>query len=455
MAGIGFALRRLLVQDTYTGVLHAYAYASIIGAGPWVLSIVGILAIGVLSATLVPATLITQFQTSVTYLIAASLILTGPIQLGFTRYIADLLYAKQDARVLSNFNGVLTLVTSVSGLFGLGVVLLLFGDLGIGYRLLMLAGFVLLSNIWVATIFLSGLKHYHAIVGLYALGYGVTVGAALLLRPLGLEGLLLGFVLGQGTLLAGMLALVAHAYPAGELVAFDFARRGAMFPALLVVGFAFNLGVWLDKLIFWFSAATGQQVIGPLRASVVYDLPVFLAYLSILPGMAVFLVRMETDFVDAYRNFYDAVREGARLDYIESVRDQMVATVRRGLFEIVKIQSIAALVVFVAGPALLDWAGIPRLYLPLLYVDVIAAGLQVVLLGLLNVFFYLDKRRVVLALTLAFLAMNGLFTWLSLRLGAPYFGYGFALAMLGSVVLGFVALDRKLDSLEYETFMLQ
>jgi uncharacterized membrane protein len=88
-------------------------------------------------------------------------------------------------------------------------------------------------------------------------------------------------------------------------------------------------------------------------------------------------------------------------------------------------------------------------------VDVVAAGLQVVLLGLLNVFFYLDKRRIVLGLTLAFLAMNGLFTWLSLQLGAPYFGYGFALAVLFSVVLGFIALDRKLDSLEYETFMLQ
>jgi polysaccharide biosynthesis protein PelG len=129
--------------------------------------------------------------------------------------------------------------------------------------------------------------------------------------------------------------------------------------------------------------------------------------------------------------------------------------VRRGLFEIVKIQSLAALVIFVAGPTLLDWAGIPQLYLPLLYVDVIAAGLQVVLLGLMNVFFYLDKRRSVLGLSLAFLAMNGAFTWLTLRLGAPYFGYGFALAVLVSVVIGFLVLDRKLDSLEYETFMLQ
>jgi polysaccharide biosynthesis protein PelG len=307
----------------------------------------------------------------------------------------------------------------------------------------------------VVTIFLSGLKHYHLVIGLYAVGYGITVGAALLLRPYGLEGLLLGFVLGQAVLLLGMIVLVQRAYPAGERIEFGFARRGAMFAALLAVGFAFNLAVWLDKFMFWFAPSTGQPVIGPLHASVIYDLPIFLAYLSILPGMAVFLVRLETDFVESYQRFYDAVREGARLEYLEGVRDEMVASVRRGLFEIVKIQSLAALVIFVAGPTLLDWAGIPQLYLPLLYVDVIAAGLQVVLLGLMNVFFYLDKRRSVLGLSLAFLAMNGAFTWLTLRLGAPYFGYGFALAVLVSVVIGFLVLDRKLDSLEYETFMLQ
>jgi polysaccharide biosynthesis protein PelG len=456
MAGIGFALRKLLVRNTYAGVLQAYAYASIIGSGPWLLSIVGILLIGVLSVSVVePAHAVAQFQTSVTYLIAFSLVLTGPIQLGFTRYVADLLYARNEARVLPNFNGVLCLVTGVSGLLGLALMIAFFRDLGLAYRVLMLTGFVLLSNIWVATIFLSGLKQYHAVLALYALGYGITVGAALLLRAFGLEGLLCGFVAGQAVLFLGMVLLVQRAYPAPQFIGFEFARPRAMFPALLVVGLAFNLAVWLDKFIFWFAPSTGQQVIGPLRASVIYDLPIFLAYLSILPGMAVFLVRLETDFVESYQRFYDAVRDGARLEYLEAVRDEMVSTVRRGLFEIVKIQSLAALVIFVAGPALLDWAGIPRLYLPLLYVDVIAAGLQVVLLGLMNVFFYLDKRRTVLGLALAFLAMNGAFTWLTLQLGAPYFGYGFALAVLVSVVIGFVALDRKLDSLEYETFMLQ
>ena len=456
MAGIGFELRKLLAQNNLTGVLQAYLYASIIGSGPWVLSIVGILVIGLVSsAVAAPGLMVTQFQVSVTYLIAGSLILTGFVQLSFTRFIADRLYEKKEAIVLPNFNGVTLVVTAASGTLGLAVVAFLFPEQSIAYRLLMLTGFVMLSNIWVATIFLSGLKQYKQIVLLYGMGYGVTVVSALVLRPLGLEGLLLGFVLGHAVMLLGMVLLVVRSYPATQFIAFDFLRPGAMYWSLILVGFLYNFGVWLDKIIFWYGPATGQPVIGPLHASVIYDLPVFLAYLSILPGMAVFLVRMETDFVEYYQQFYDAVRGGSTLARLEDLRNEMVYTIRRGLFEIIKIQTIATLVIFVAGPSLLRLLGIPALYLPLLYIDVVAAGLQVVLLGLMNVFFYLDKRNVVLGITALFVVLNGIFTWATLELGAAWFGYGFAAAVFATVFAAFLVLDRKLDTLEYDTFMLQ
>ena len=196
-------------------------------------------------------------------------------------------------------------------------------------------------------------------------------------------------------------------------------------------------------------------MIGPLRASIIYDLPVFLAYLAIIPGMAVFLVRIETDFVEYFEKFYDAVREGGSLDYIEEMRDEMVFTIRQGLFEIIKIQAITVLIVFVAGPSLLRWLGISELYLSLLYIDVVAASLQVVFLGLLNVFFYLDKRATVTLLTAVFLLANIAFTYVSLYLGAPFYGYGFALALLLCVLIAMELLEKRLEVLEYETFMLQ
>ncbi|MBU0601471.1 MAG: exopolysaccharide Pel transporter PelG [Gammaproteobacteria bacterium] len=456
MAGIGFELRKLLKKDSLLGLVQAYSYAGVIGSGPWVLSIVGILMVGLLSrAVVVPEFLITQFQVSVTYLIASSLILTGVAQLAFTRFVSDRLFEKRDDLVMSNFNGLLLWVLALSGAFALLLAFTLFAGLPVAYRLLMIAGFVLLCGIWVATIFLSGLKLYRAILLLYALGYAITVAVALLARPYGLEGLLGGFVLGHFVLLVGMWMMTAWHYRSPVTISYEFAKPGARYPSLMVIGLLYNLGVWADKFMFWSWPETSDAIIGPLRASVIYDLPVFMAYLSIIPGMAVFLVRIETDFVEYYDRFFDAVRTGGSLEYIEDMRDEMVYSIRQGLAEIGKIQTLAMLVSIVAAPAVFAVLEISELYLPLLYIQTLAASMQVGLLALLNVFFYLDQRRTILGLCAFFCIANIAFTALSFKLGASFYGYGYAVAVLLTLMLGLRALDRKLGRLEYETFMLQ
>ena len=456
MAGIGFELRKLLKKDSLLGLVQAYSYAGVIGSGPWVLSIVGILMVGLLSrAVVVPEFLITQFQVSVTYLIASSLILTGVVQLAFTRFISDRLFEKRDDLVMSNFNGLLLWVVGLSGLLGLLLAFTLFTGLPVVYRLLMLAAFVLLCGIWVATIFLSGLKMYRAILLLYALGYAITVVVALLARPFGLEGLLGGFVLGHFVLFIGMWVMTSWHYRSKVTISYEFAQRSTCYPTLMAVGLLYNLGVWVDKFMFWTWPETSDAIIGPLRASVIYDLPVFMAYLSIIPGMAVFLVRIETDFVEYYDRFFDSVRAGGSLEYIEDMRDEMVYSIRQGLAEIGKIQTLAMLAAIVAGPAVFSLLEISELYLPLLYIQTLAASLQVGLLALLNVFFYLDQRRLILLLCAFFCISNIAFTALSFHLGASFYGYGYALSVLLTLLLGLFALDRKLSRLEYETFMLQ
>jgi uncharacterized membrane protein len=188
---------------------------------------------------------------------------------------------------------------------------------------------------------------------------------------------------------------------------------------------------------------------------VIYDMPVFLAYLSIIPGMAVFLVRFETDFVEWYDKFYNAVRDGGSLEEIARMRDEMVFAVRQGLFDIVKIQTLSVLVMVVFAPTIFEKLGISPLYLPLFYVDAVAASMQVALLAVMNVFFYLDRRRAVLATVALLSVLNVVLSIVSLKLGVAFYGYGFAAALLITLVFSLRVLERKISRLEYETFMLQ
>ena len=457
MAGIGFELRKLMQRDSYFGLLRAYAYAGVISGGPWVLSIVGLAVIGIVAVhSVLPTLLITQFQVSVTYLIAASLILTGVVQLAFTRWVSDRLYERDGDIIVPNFVGILLVVNLVAGTLGLLLVLLEFRAESTLYRVLMVTGYVTLCDIWVATIFMSGLKFYKTIVVLFGGGYAASVCLALLLGPWGgLEGLLAGYVIGQFVMLVGMFFIILRSFPAKKLIAFDCLKPGAMLPTMMAVGLLYNIAIWADKIMFWFSPATSILVIGPLRASVIYDMPVFLAYLGIIPGMAVFLVRFETDFVEWYDRFYNAVREGGSLEEIARMRQEMVFSVRQGLFDIVKMQTLAVLVMVVFAPTIFQRLSISALYLPLFYVDAVAASLQVALLAIMNVFFYLDRRREVLQTVALLTVLNVLLSLLSLQLGAAYYGYGFALALLITLVFALRTLEHSIARLEYETFMLQ
>ena len=455
MAGIGFELRKLLRSESYSGLLQAYSFAGIISSGPWVLSILGVMLVGIISIGRVyPAELIVQFLVSVTYLMAVSLIYTGFLQLMFTRYVADRLFEKKDEIILPNLIGALTLITFIGGILGL-IALFIFFDQDIKYRLLMLSGVIVLSNIWIVVVFLSGMKAYRLILGVFFIGYSITVFASLALESFGLNGLLAGFVIGQMVLLFLMLAMVIHEYPGTKLISFDFLNHKQIFISLALTGFFYNLGIWADKFIFWFNPITSEQIIGPLRASVIYDIPIFLAYLSIIPGMAVFLVRMETDFAEAYNNFYTSVREGDTLEHIEHLKDEMVITVRQGIYEIFKVQGLTVVLLYLLGTKILQWIGISPLYIHLFQIDIAAVGVQVLLLAILNVLFYLDFLMIALGLCFLFTVSNIIFTFITLQLGPQFYGYGFALSLVLTSLIGLALLSKKLDRLEYETFMLQ
>jgi len=171
MAGIGFELRKYLDDDTFTGTLKAYGFAGLISAGPWVLSILGVMLIGIVAISQkVGGVEIKQFTTSTTWMMGTSLILSGLLQLVFTRFIADRLFEGKDHLINANLLGAVLLTTLVSAAFGLLVLTLWFHE-PLSYELLMLANFVVLSNIWIVVIFVAGLRRFKLVLWAFAAGY--------------------------------------------------------------------------------------------------------------------------------------------------------------------------------------------------------------------------------------------------------------------------------------------
>ncbi len=455
MAGIGFELRKLLNKKSLFGLLQAYGYAGIISSGPWVLSILGIMAIGIVSVNLqTQSDVVLSFLISITYLMAFSIIIGGWLQLMLTRFVSDLIYAKKQQEIISNLLGAL-IVTSITSLIVALISWPLFPEQSLAYKLLMLSSLVLLSNIWILVVMLSGIRAYKKVIAAFFMGYGLTITFSLLLRSYGVEGLLAGFFIGQSMMMYFMLGIIVHEYTADSLISFDFLDKNKVFYSLAAISIIYNLGVWTDKFVFWFNPITSEAIIGPLRSSIIYDPPIFLSYLTIIPGMAVFLLRMEADFVDKYNEFYGAIRDGGSLGKIRDLKKSMINTIRSSFLEIFKVQAVTILIVIYAADHILPLFKISTNYRMLFSIDVAAVGVQVVLLGVFNVLFYLDKRIIILNLTIFFALCNLILTITSQHLGPIYYGYGFAISVLLTTMIGFIILNQKLMRLEYETFMLQ
>ena len=383
---------------------------------------------------------------------AASLVLTGGLQLVFTRWVADRAWEGREHLVNPNLLGAMALVTLASAALGAVLAATLF-DEGLAYEMLAVANLVALSNVWIVVIFVAGLRRFGLVLGAFALGYGAAVGLCWALAPFGLPGLLAGLLAGHAALLFALLGAVLPAHPVAAAPRADFLARDAVFPSLVAVGLFYNLGIWIDKLLFWLAPSTSEAVVGPLRSSLIYDLPIFMAYLAIIPGMAVFLLRIETDFAEAHARFFDAVRGGAGLDEIESRGDAMIVAVREGLSQICRVQGATVLAMVLLGPRIVEWLGISRTHVHLYYVDLVGVAAQVLLLAILNVLFYLDRRDDALRLTAAMLVANATLTWASLGLGPQWYGYGFGLAMTATAFAGLVLLSARLRDIEFATFM--
>jgi len=461
VAGIGFELRHHLRKDTYAGVLRAYLVAGMVGSGPWVISISSMLFIGALAEAPIHGDAVTPFLATVTYLMACSLTLSGLLQLLFVRFVADRLFEKREDAVAPNLLGALLVTTVVSGIVGAAVVATTpWGHPSasaqpddLAFRALLVAAFVTLCDVWILSGLLSGVKAYRNVVAVFALGYGLTVALAPIFGRIGLAGYVAGFFVGHGVMLFAMLVLVLRRYPSDRFIAFEFLDRKKIHPGLAVTGVLLNAAVWVDKFVFWMNPITSEPLIGPIRHSVVYDVPIFVAYLSVIPGMSVFFVRIETDFAERYERYYAAVRQGETLAELQRLRLALAESARSGIDDIFRIQGLTVVVLLLVGEQVLALFRIPAFYSYLFNIDVAGVGFQVLLLATLTILFYLDCRKLALYLAALFAGTNLVLSIVSQHLGPRFYGFGFLLAAAFTSLVSLAVLSRKLDRLDYETFM--
>lgn len=454
MAGIGFLLNKSLKGDRLSSVLKIYGYAGMLSAGAWVSSIVALLLVGFISAFIHksqgPLDGLIVYATT----LAFSLIASGPTLMPLTRHTANLIFNGNEHKVLPSLLGMFAILLPVA-LACAGVFFnFLYPHQSIMFVYFVIVLFIVLWAIWHAHILVVSSKYFRSVIFSYVLAYSFIVWATYYFAPM-LNGLIFIFLVGNSFLLLLLMGFIIKIYSSDRLINYSFFNPKKFYWVLALSNFFYTLGTWIDKIIFWYNPLTGEQVIGNVHFSILYDIPIFLAYLSIIPGMSVFFYRLESNFAEKNDFYFDSIREGATLDTIELHRLGITNSAKDAIRETLVIQAIVSIAIYLNAPIIFKFLGISSLYLSLFNVLLVGVYLQLGFMSVLAILYYIDKRIQAMWLSIAFFVLNASLSLLTIYMGPSFFGYGFAFSLLIMFCASMIVLINLLQRLSYETFMLQ
>jgi uncharacterized membrane protein len=389
------------------------------------------------------------FAGAAVYVFGGSLVTTGLVQVVLTRYLADEIYRGEYRALVDTMFPVLAVTAGLLALSAIPVLVSV--KVSLLAKALILALYVTIGCLWITVVFASSAHHHQMVVITFLTGGAVALGAGLLLLSrFGLEGLLFGYAAGHTLMLVLMMGQLIRELGYPRRWDWGFLRYMKIFPALIAIGSLQGLGVWVDKFIFW-TSDLALEASGFVTAPK-YDSSTFLGFLTAVPAMVHFFVRIEADFSEQFHRYYDEVFFRSSYERIQVAAKQLRDAVLGALLDIMKIQGMVTFLAAFFGVEILTWLGLPVSQIGMFRFGVIGSLFLVFMLFSNVVLLYLDCQREVLMTSVLFFAINAALTAATLRLGYQYYGLGFATACLVGLVTSVVHLTDQLYNLEFMTF---
>lgn len=445
MAGIGFELNKLAKRDDLIGTIGAYMHSAMAIAGPWLFTVVALAAITMLHGGAGDDLDILNFRGIIIYNFSFSLVLAAPIFMVMTRYLADAIHMQNVTKAPSVMIESLLLVY----IFQLPIAILfyvIYFDLPVELRLAAFANMFLISSVWLLGVFLTALKDYNSISKTFFFGMVLAIVASWLLEGYGAFGMVMGFNVGLMIIVFVLIARIMAEYPYKLTNEFALKPYFKKYRELALGGLFYNAAIWVDKWVMWFAPESIKLPSGMIFYQD-YDSAMFLAFLTIIPSLALFVFSIETRFFRHYRRFYEQILDHAPMQRLRQYQNDITESIFAGGRNLIFLQGAICFVVILLAPRIFEAMNMFFMQLGMFRLGTLGALFHVLLIFECIILSYFDCRRTTMHIYLFFLVTNALFTYVSMEAGFAYYGYGYFLASAVSfIIAGFVVIShvRKL-----------
>ena len=182
-----------------------------------------------------------------------------------------------------------------------------------------------------------------------------------------------------------------------------------------------------------------------------YDTPIFYAYFSLLPGLILFMVTLETTFYTKYKKYYRRILNGFPLYEIENAKQEMYRTLRYEILFLAQVQLLVTFIFLFMGVHFLPFQGLVQDQINIFMVVVLGSWFLSLFITFFLILLYFDERKAAFSLTGFYVISSFLLTILF----GHFFGMrgaGMFLAAVLSFGYGSWLLIKQLNDIDYSTF---
>lgn len=456
MAGIGFELRRLFREQGLVNNVKAYTYSSLTTVGPMILCMLLIFALQrIMSANDNSYLEWELYIATVSYCFVFSIVITSGVSIVLTRYVADMIYGRNYERLMSSFYGVLVVMLPLGA--ATAAIFLTRVEADLLYKAAAYLFFMELIVIWLQGVYLSALKDYIRIVRGFAIGVVAALAGGWLIfkytdiqaTTAALAGIDIGFFI--------MAVLSFHhfrqKFPAADSKRFfEFLGYFKKYKTLFLTGCFVYSGVYVHNFVYWFGPR-GNEIAEGFRVMSYYDLPVFYAFLTVMPTLVTFVVSVETAFYEKFRLYYLNILNNGTIQDIQIAKKNMQRTLIREISVMMEIQLLFTVLSIALGIKFLPTIGFTMAQLDLFNMLALGYFLFILLFVFVHILMYFDDRKGVLAISSLFVVLNIGMTYWTMHEG--YDGLGMFIASFVALAAVIARLLYVLRNIDYFTFCAQ
>lgn len=459
MAGIGFELKKLYGENNgITRTVGAMCYSTAATIGPTLLVVIALIAVNLLMSWWgVDEYEKMTFAGCMLYCFILALMVSSVFDTVISRYVSDCLFSDKTEKILPAVQGSTMITCIILGAIGLALSVCLYfiAEISLYYVLVTYLTLMGTGLTFSLSVFATAVKSYRRISFCYLIGVTVLILTALICRvliklPIG-ESLMTGFALGFLSIAVHLYYYLHMAFPKGDRSYFGFFESLGKNKFLLLSGIFYVLGLYIHNIVFWAGSDLYFVVRKILFCAPSYDMASFLAMLTSVSAMVMFVVRVETSFYPEYKNYCEAVI-GNNLSRINFTRERMIRTLLNEVYFVGEFQIIITIIVMVLSMTLLPLIGIAGIALDIY--PVLALGYySVFMMHILMIFlYYFDDQKGAAFVGIMFFLLTFIFTVITRLSGIAYYGLGLVLAAVITWLTAFLRLRSILRNVDYKMF---